>query len=227
MNKMAPKNNLVNSANIDNLGERPQNFMGPFQAAVYEQKLLQIREEERLAREQSENLAKISGVIITAWELQELLAKIPEGMSLVVNNGEIYIGRVSEERLGKMRKVGKRIAKKMPSNLDTAEIEYKKIVTKSFAEPATVAGFKVQWKTALRKAPTNHEFPLLQSFLDWIDEHPDNKIHWRIEEKGRQDFEVTISVDGLKTKVTTNTFGRVLRYQLPDGKWVERYQNRL
>lgn len=218
---------IVNDSNINNLGENPEVFMDPIQAAIYQAKLADIRWQESQAVAESEKLSKISGVIINAWELQELLAKIPEGMSLVVNNGEIYIGRVSEERLGKMRKVGKRIAKKIPSNLDSAEFEYKKIVTKSFAEPATVAGFKHVWKTALRKAPTNREFPLLQSFLDWIDEHPQKKVGWIIKQVGRQDFEVTISVEGLKTEITTNTFGRVLRYKLPDGTWVERYENKL
>ena len=189
--------------------------------------LADIRFEEMQAQKLSEKLAELSGVIITGWELQELLAKLPEGMSLVVNDGEIYVGRVSPERLGKMRKVGKRVAKKTPSNLDTAEFEYKKIVSKSFANPAVVAGFKPQWKTALRKAPTNNEFPLLGAFLDWMDANPDNEVHWEIVEKGRQDFEVTISVEGLRTQITTNTFGRVIRYQTPDGKIVERFQDRL
>ena len=225
---------LVNNSNIDNLGENPavfmdknQKFLWNIQQENLRNKQIDILWEESQAVKESENLARVSGVIVTAWELQELLAKIPEGMSLVVRDGEIFIGRVSEERLGKMKKVGKRVARKTPSNLDTAEFEYKNVVSKSFANPATVAGFKHVWKTALRKAPKNVEFPLLNAFLDFIDEHPQNKVHWKIEQMGRQEFEVTISVEGLKTEITTNTYGRVLRYKLPNGTWVERFENRL
>jgi hypothetical protein len=170
--------------------------------------------QEKKAREDSRYLAKASQWIVSAWEILMLIGKLKPGQVLVVDSeGNIRRGIVSEERLKKFQLLPQKAPKRIPSNLDGAEFEYKSLVGKSYDEmPAVSTGFSHKWITTARKVKLVQETPLLDMFMEIAEAHPEKLFYETVEDfSGRKS--TVFSLDGITTKVTVNEFGRMISYQ--------------
>ena len=171
--------------------------------------------EQQKATEDSRYLSRISRYIVSAWDLLKIFAQRKEGEVIVVDfDGNIYRGRLSEERLGKFRKLPHKVPQYIPSNWDDAAITYKKFVSKSVAEPMNiVSGLSHEWDSAIKKAAKTQQLPLLDMFIRIIRKLPDVQIHHEIVKSSAGHIEDTFWCDNFDVKFTVNERGTVLRYE--------------
>jgi hypothetical protein len=222
--KMATK--IVNENNIDNLGENPEVFMDGFQQIAYEANLQKIQNQklderflEQKARKESQYLSRISSYIVSAWDLLKIFAQRKEGEVIVVDfDGNIFRGRLSEDRLKKMTKVPGKVPQHVPSNLDDAEFTYQGFVSKSVAEPANIVrGFSNEWNSAVKKAAKNQAVPMLDMFLRLCEYKKSQgktpEIHHEISTGPNGIISGTFWADFMDVKFTVNRWGRVLQFE--------------
>lgn len=197
---------------------------------IYQERLLQARNMEVAwqfydwkAKEESKKLSKVSRWIISAWELCKLIAGLRDGQFICVNNqGKLFKGYVNVD---KMQELPQMLPKGIPSNLDLAQHTYQKMVTKSVAEPAVVAGFKPQWDSTVRKANRNSTAAngILYFFMEiWEKTMKETPEKCRLEVKHGKlgDKRTVASIEGISTKIVCNTYGNFVGFYY-DGKYTK------
>jgi hypothetical protein len=213
---------LVNKSNIENLGNSPQDFMDEVEKMQWEANQEKLHAEildenfrTAKAAEDSRYLTRVSSYIVAAWDILKIFAQRKDGEVIVVDyDGNIYKGRISAERLGKMSKLPGKMPKRIYSNWDDADVTYNSFVSKSVVEPANMtSGFKSEWDTAIKKAAKVQQIPLLDMFIRIYRTKGENvKIHHNIVTNAFGEIKDTFWMDGIDLKFTVNNRGTVLEY---------------
>lgn len=167
--------------------------------------------QERLRREESKRLSRISSLLIAVWQIPEILAKLTNGHSLVIDGetGEIYHGRVNTDKL---QKIGKKLPSRVSHAIDTAQFTPEYLKTTSLANPVIVAGFRSAWELAL-KYPKNYDYPIVELFLEKLVDTPMSEISYTVIVGEFGDVWTKITIKNWPVSVTFYKTGHARSYE--------------
>lgn len=174
--------------------------------------------QEKVKVQESKRLSRISSLLISAWQVVDILAKLSSGESLVIDGetGEIYRGRVKTENL---RPTGMKLPSRVSHAVDTAEFTPEILKTTSFATPVILAKFKSSWDLALKR-PENKESPVVEIFLEKLVETSLDDISYNAVHMPHGTMYTEISIKNWPVKVAFSKAGYA-RYYIHNGKKTE------
>lgn len=146
---------------------------GPIEKVLYEvgkDKLARQKADadfkEQKRNKDAEKMARMSNAIFSMQEMLKEYGKLLPGQVLMVDkDGNLFRGRVNTE---KMQPIGGKLPKRISHSLDTADFTHEEMHTTSFAKPAMVFGFKVQWNSVVKLAQ-KIDHPITQLFLEKLE----------------------------------------------------------
>lgn len=124
-------------------------------------KLLDQQFQAEKEAKESKFFSRVSSVLISVWQLKEILVKLSAGESVIIDSdGNLYKGRV---KLEKYQKLYKKLPGKNDTAFDNGTHEY--LATKSWiTSPGNP--LKNSWESIALKAPELSSHPVIQLFED-------------------------------------------------------------
>jgi hypothetical protein len=120
---------------------------------------------QKKAIEESHFLARMSRILIGAWDFAAMMAKLNPGESLTVNrDGEIFKGRVKTEKLTKL---AEKLPRYIQSDFDTEGFK-ESMRTKSLVI-SEGSPRKNAWDFSAIKAPKNIDSPMVELILQRLE----------------------------------------------------------